>query len=220
MFPRLYAIIDAAQAAGRDGARIAEALLGAGVTLIQYRDKTASSRQLYDRARQLRRALPAGRARLIINDRADVALAAGADGVHVGQQDLPVELARRVIGAGQWVGCSTHNLGQVRAADASSCDYIAFGPIFPTASKHRPDPAVGIDGLREARQATGKPLVAIGGITLENCRPVIEAGANAVAVISHLLEASDIGQRAREFLRRLGEGEQTPESRATTEGPL
>ena len=135
---------------------------------------------------------------------ADVARALNADGVHVGQDDLPVEAARPLLPAGKWVGCSTHTLEQVREADRSSADYIAFGPVFPTRSKAAPDPVVGLQGLGEARKATAKPLVAIGGITLQSARAVIEAGADSVAVISDLLGTSDIAARAREFLAILG----------------
>jgi thiamine-phosphate pyrophosphorylase len=203
--PRLYAILDAAQLGDRSPAAVAEILLGAGVRWIQYRDKGASSRKLLEISREVgNRTRPAG-AIFIVNDRADVARAVNANGVHVGQEDLPVESARLLLAPGKWVGCSTHELAQVCEADRSSADYIAFGPVFPTRSKANPDPVVGLEGLREARKATAKPLVAIGGITLENAPSVFEAGADSVAVISDLLQASDIGARAREVLRALGE---------------
>jgi len=141
----------------------------------------------------------------IVNDRADVARVVESSGVHLGQEDLPVEWARRVLAPGQWIGYSTHNLEQLAEADRSSADYIAFGPVFPTRSKEKPDPVVGLEGLREARQATRKPLVAIGGSTLENARAAIEAGADSVAVIADLLQAPDVGERAREYLRILGD---------------
>jgi thiamine-phosphate pyrophosphorylase len=126
-----------------------------------------------------------------------------ADGVHVGQDDLPVESARALLGPGKLIGYSTHDLEQVREADSSSADYVAFGPIFATVSKENPDPVVGLGGLREARRATQKPLVAIGGITLENVRAVIEAGADSVAVIRALVGAPDITQSAADFLDKL-----------------
>jgi len=140
----------------------------------------------------------------IVNDRADLARITGADGVHVGQDDLPVGEARRVLLAGQRVGVSTHTRAQFEEAGATSADYIAFGPIFPTGSKERPDPVVGLDRLREMRGLTRKPLVAIGGITLDNAASVIEAGADSVAVIHDLLAAEDIGAQARKFLQALG----------------
>jgi thiamine-phosphate pyrophosphorylase len=124
----------------------------------------------------------------------------GAAGVHVGQDDLPVEAARQVCPNPLWVGISTHNLEQLREADATSADYIALGPIFATATKHRPDPVVGIDFLRAARKLTRKPLVAVGGITVQSAGEVFRAGADSVAVISDLRDAPDPAQRAREYL--------------------
>jgi thiamine-phosphate diphosphorylase len=202
--PRLYAILDAAQTGDRSLTEVCEILLAAGVRLIQYRDKQASSRQLYEAGCQIAEQVRRAGGLFIVNDRADVARVVGADGVHLGQGDLPVELARRSLEPGKLVGCSTHDLAQVREADQSSADYIAFGPTFPTESKAKPDAVVGLAGLREARQATRKPLVAIGGITLATAREVTEAGADSVAVIADLLKAADIGARAREFLRVLG----------------
>jgi thiamine-phosphate pyrophosphorylase len=137
-----------------------------------------------------------------MNDRADLCLAAGFDGVHVGQEDLSPEGARRVIGLDLILGVSTHNPEQLREADWSFVDYIAFGPVFATSSKENPDPVVGISGVRQARALTSKPLVAIGGITRQNARSVIDAGADSVAVISDLLP--DARKSAEEFFRILG----------------
>jgi thiamine-phosphate pyrophosphorylase len=204
-FPRLYAIIDGPQTGGLSPAAIAEILLAAGIQLIQFRDKRAPSRELFESSQQIAELVRRSKGVFIVNDRADVARAVDAAGVHVGQDDLPVELARRILGPGKWVGYSTHRLEQVREADRSSADYIAFGPIFPTQSKEKPDPMVGLEGLREARKATRKPLVAIGGVTVHNARAVMEAGADSVAVIRSLLEGPDIGKRAEEFLKVLGE---------------
>lgn len=204
--PRLYAIIDPAQAGGRGTPQVAEILLSVGVRLIQLRDKQASSRDLFEQAQLVSACVRRWEGIFIVNDRADVARAADADGVHVGQEDLPVELARQILGLGKWVGYSTHVLGQVVEADRSSADYVAFGPIFPTASKARPDPVVGLEGLRQARQLTGKPLVAIGGITVQNARQVIEAGADSVAVIGGLFAAPDLAKRVEEFLHVLEDG--------------
>ncbi len=201
MLPRLYAIIDAAFFP--DTAALLTfggELRAAGVALFQYRNKSGNSRQMLDHARELRRRL-AG-ARLIMNDRADLCLAADFDGVHVGQEDLSVDGARRVVGDKLWVGVSTHIPGQVRSAAATSAGYVAVGPVFPTSTKANPDPVIGLEGVRVARGLTGKPLVAIGGITRQNCRSVLEAGADSVAVISDLLD--NPGKSAEEFLRRLG----------------
>jgi thiamine-phosphate pyrophosphorylase len=137
-----------------------------------------------------------------MNDRADLCLAAEFDGVHVGQGDLSPESARKVVGSDRWLGVSTHNPEQVIEADQNSADYIAIGPVFGTASKANPDPVVGLEGVRAARRLTKLPLVAIGGITRENCRSVIEAGADSVAVISDLIR--EPGKSAEEFLSILG----------------
>jgi thiamine-phosphate pyrophosphorylase len=203
--PRFYAIIDRAKTGERSPLEVCEVLLGAGVCLIQYRDKRASSRVLFENSRALAERIRSAGRIFIVNDRADVAWAAGAQGVHVGQEDLPVESARKILGPQAIVGYSTHDLAQLAQADGSTADYIAYGPIFPTRSKENPDPVVGLDGLRAARRATRKPLVAIGGITLETAGAVLEAGADSVAVISDLLSAPDLAARAREFLQAVGE---------------
>jgi thiamine-phosphate pyrophosphorylase len=180
--------------------RAAEALVAVGCTLIQYRNKQGSARQVLDEARELRARLGGG-IKLIMNDRADLCLAAGFDGLHVGQDDLSPESARRIIGPDPWLGVSTHNPEQLALADQTSADYLAIGPVFATSSKAHPDPVVGLEGVRRARELTRKPLVAIGGITRGNARSVIEAGADAVAAISDLLP--DPRKSAEEFLRIL-----------------
>ena len=185
--PRLYPIIDASCFPDdRSLYQFTEALLLAGVTLVQYRNKNASPRQMLSQALELRR-IAGDHVRLIMNDRADLCLAAGFDGVHLGQDDLPPEAARRIVPKPLWMGVSTHNPEQLRRADRTAADYLAIGPVFATSSKANPDPVVGLDGVRAARALTCKPLVAIGGITRSNARSVIEAGADAVAVISDLL---------------------------------
>jgi thiamine-phosphate pyrophosphorylase len=136
-----------------------------------------------------------------MNDRSDLCLAAGFDGVHVGQDDLSPAGARLVVGERLWVGVSTHNPDQVGAADRQPVDYIAVGPVFSTASKANPDPVIGLEGVRRARALTRKPIVAIGGITRANCRSIIDAGADSVAVISDLLR--DPREAAEEFLALL-----------------
>ncbi|MGH9449879.1 MAG: thiamine phosphate synthase [Terriglobia bacterium] len=200
MLPRLYAIVDAGRLGSRSLAGAVDTLVSAGVRLIQYRDKSSSSRELY--AVSLKPAETVNRAggAFIVNDRADVAWCSGASGVHLGQSDLPAALARRMLPAAMIIGLSTHSLAQVAAADREPVDYIAFGPIFATASKENPGPVVGLAALAEARRATRKPLVAIGGITTENARTVIDAGADSVAVIDALMSAPDLSERAQEFL--------------------
>src|SRR5262249_43516880 len=143
--------------------------------------------------------IPRG-AQFFVNDRPDAAYLSGASGAHVGQQDLPVAESRAVLGRGKFIGVLTHNLEQFCAAVATDADYIALGPIFATDSKANPDPVVGTAMLREARKLTKKPIVAIGGISLERSKEVLEAGADSVAVISDILRATDPSKRARQFL--------------------
>jgi thiamine-phosphate pyrophosphorylase len=204
LFPALYAILDASPEFACDPAvsisEIADRLAEAGVELFQYRDKRGSARRILENSKALAGRLAPKGVRVIVNDRADIAAMAGAGGVHVGQEDLPVEEARKICGAGLWVGVSTHNLEQLRAAEATSADYIAVGPIFPTGTKANPDPVVGLEFLRAARQITRKPLVAIGGITVESAGEVYQAGADSIAVIRDLMAAGDPGKRAREYL--------------------
>jgi len=208
LMPRLYAILDASCfSTTQDLLLAAEELLAAGVTLIQYRNKSDDAREILAQTREIRTQLSRTRVsaphvRLIMNDRPDLCLAAGFDGVHVGQDDLLPESTRKIIGSKRWLGVSTHNAEQVAEADKTSADYLAIGPVFSTPSKTNPDPLVGLDGVRTARGFTKKPLVAIGGITRANCHSVIEAGADSVAVISNL--ATDPGKSAEEFLRILG----------------
>ena len=199
--PRLYAIVDASCFPDIDAVcAFAKELIAAGVGLLQYRNKTGDPRQILERARDLKQAVSGG-ATLIMNDRADLCLLAGFDGVHVGQDDLSPPEVRQLIGTDLWLGVSAHNPAQIAAADKTSANYVAIGPVFPTASKANPDPVVGLGGVRQARSLTTKPLVAIGGITRANCREVIGAGADSVAVISDLLSAPR--QSAGDFLRIL-----------------
>ncbi len=199
MFPALYAILDP-EFAPVPLPTLAIALADAGVQLMQLRDKRGSAAQIYSRAKDLEALLSPRDVRFIVNDRADIAAMTAGGGVHVGQEDLRVEEARQICGDSRWVGVSTHNLEQLREADRSSADYIAVGPIFPTGTKENPDPVVGIEFLRAARRLTVKPIVAIGGITLESAPDVYRAGADSVAIIRDLLAALHPGKRAREYL--------------------
>jgi thiamine-phosphate pyrophosphorylase len=190
----------------------AEELATAGCTLIQCRNKSGNAREMLEQARELKKRLahPVAKnatkvgqpiVKLVMNDRADLCLAAEFDGVHVGQDDLSPESVRKIIGPDRWLGVSTHNPEQLREADLTSADYLAVGPVFATSSKENPGPVVGLDGVRRARALTRKPLVAIGGITRANAASVIEAGADSVAVISDLLR--DPCKSAEEFFRVL-----------------
>ena len=199
--PLLYAIVDSsAHDSTGDLVAYAEELATAGCRLLQYRNKSPNARVMLEQARELKKHL-GDSVRLIMNDRADVCLAAEFDGVHVGQDDLSPESVRRMVGPECWLGVSTHNPEQLRTADLTSADYLAIGPVFSTSSKEKPDPVISLEGVRRARQLTRKPLVAIGGITRANAPSVIEAGADSVAVISDLLR--DPRKSAEEFFRIL-----------------
>jgi thiamine-phosphate pyrophosphorylase len=202
--PRLYPIIDTACfSAERDPLaailNYARELVAGGATLLQYRNKVSTAREILGHARELKRVF--GNITLIMNDRADLCLAAGFDGLHVGQDDLSPASARSVVGDGLIVGFSTHNPAQVTQADAMPLDYVAVGPVFATSSKANPDPVIGLEGVRAARALTKKPLVAIGGITRSNCLSVIDAGADSVAIIGDLLDHPR--QSVVEFLESL-----------------
>jgi thiamine-phosphate pyrophosphorylase len=201
-WPRLYAILDSSSSQDIEALfATAEELLAGGVILLQYRNKTGNAREMLEQAREMKWRL-GGSVKLIMNDRADLCLAASFDGVHVGQEDLSPQGARKVIGDKLWLGVSTHSPEQIKEADKTSANYLAIGPVFPTASKTNPDPVVGLEGVRKARALTKKPLVAIGGINRANCRSVIEAGADSVAVISDLIR--EPRKSAEEILRILG----------------
>jgi thiamine-phosphate pyrophosphorylase len=198
---KLYAILDSSCFFGTEALlAAAEELVNAGVKILQYRNKTANPLKMLADAKSLRVRL-GPRATLIMNDRADLCVAAELDGLHLGQDDISPESARRIIG-GKWLGISTHNPEQMAEADLTSADYVAIGPVFVTTSKANPDPVIGLEGVKRARELTRKPLVAIGGITRANCRSVIDAGADSVAVISDLVR--EPAKSAEEFLRILG----------------
>jgi thiamine-phosphate pyrophosphorylase len=202
--PRLYAIVDAAAFRRNENLTIfATELIFGGCTVLQYRNKNTSAGEMFRQALGLKimSAVGLGHVKLVMNDRADLCLAAEYDGVHVGQEDLSPPSVRGIIGPDRWLGFSTHNLQQVKEADRTSADYLAIGPVFSTSSKDKPDPVVGLEGVRLARALTRKPLVAIGGITRANAASVIEAGADSVAVISDLLR--EPRKSAEEFFRIL-----------------
>jgi thiamine-phosphate pyrophosphorylase len=203
---RLYAIVDV-DTLRANGCRVCsfgEEMRRAGVQLVQYRNKRGAPADVLRDAEVLREIFHGSPATLVMNDRADLAALAGWDGVHVGQGDLAPADARRVAGAGCVVGVSTHRAREVEAADGSCADYVAVGPVFATGTKADAAPVVGLDGVRRARALTGKPLVAIGGITRANARSVIDAGADAVAAISGLMGKGERpGRIAEEFLELL-----------------
>jgi thiamine-phosphate pyrophosphorylase len=207
LLPRLYAIldVDVARRLGHDPLTVTDAWLRAGVRLIQLRAKGLESGALLELADRLLLAVHPAGARLIVNDRADIARMADAGGVHVGQEDLSPAAARDIVGPGRWVGLSTHDEVQVRAALREPIDYLAIGPVFETTTKAAAGPVVGLAGVERAAAlagAAGVPVVAIGGITLVEAPRVLAAGAAAVAVITDLLTGHP-EDRAGEYLRRL-----------------
>jgi thiamine-phosphate pyrophosphorylase len=183
--PKLYAITDR-QWSNCTHQEIVRMLLDGGASLIQLRDKEAIGRELLEQAMACLKLTRQAGATLIINDRVDVALTAGADGVHLGQDDLSVDEAREILGEDKIIGVSTHSIDQFRAALETSANYIAVGPVYPSITKEDTAPVVGLELVREARKLTDRPLVAIGGISHARAPEVIEAGADCVAVISAL----------------------------------
>ena len=220
--PRLYCIVDreTLDARAMSVGVFARELRDAGARLLQYRDKVSGPQEVLRAAAEISAVFAGVEATLVMNDRADLAVLAGWSGVHVGQGDLLPRDARRVLGgnsrfpagmterkakaSGSVVGVSTHTEEQVRVADASVADYVAVGPVFGTSTKLDAEPVVGLEGVRRARALTEKPLVAIGGITLQNARSVVDSGADSVAVIGGLfVEGRTVGEVVRDFLEVL-----------------
>jgi thiamine-phosphate pyrophosphorylase len=201
--PRFYPIFDLAVRPERPLRETVLPLVEAGVRIIQLRAKQIGTREFFEKAAELI-ALVSTDVSVIINDRADVAQLAGAAGVHVGQDDLPPAVVRKLLGDNTIVGYSTHTAEQVRAADKEPVDYIAFGPVFSTSTKKDTESMVGLDGLRAVRGLTSKPLVAIGGIAIENASQVIENKADSVAAINAWQDTGDILKQLREFASVLG----------------
>jgi thiamine-phosphate pyrophosphorylase len=210
--PRLYPILDSAllEARGCSLESAAAAMLEAGAGILQIRHKGPWSREIFAQAEDVMRLCERVRVPLMINDRADIALLLGA-GLHIGQDDLPPAAARRLMGASACIGFSTHNAAQLTAAAEEPIDYLAIGPLFATQSKINPDPVVGVAHLRDLRRLTGKPLVAIGGITRENALSVVEGGADSVAAIGDLIpehcSIESIRERFHDWQRRIGGNE-------------
>ena len=199
--PRVYPLTDV-RLAGLAHARIVAELQAAGARLVQIRDKRLGAGQLCEAVRAARRVPDV---RLIVNDRLDVALAAGADGVHLGDRDLPVAAARRLAGEAFVIGVSSHSVEQALRAQEEDCDYVALGPVYATATKTDARPAVGLDAIRRVSRRKAKPLVAIGGITLTTARDVLDAGADTLAVVSAVMVEGEIGRRFRELVASLSD---------------
>jgi thiamine-phosphate pyrophosphorylase len=200
--PGLYPITDLTLGQCSHAEQV-ELMARGGATLIQLRDKRSSPRDFYNSALDAVRVARRLGVLLIINDRVDVAIAVGADGVHLGQDDLPPERVRSLIGPDCIIGFSTHTLQQATEADLLPIDYLAIGPVFETSTKENPDAVVGVELLRAVRSRVSRPVVAIGGISIERAHLAIEAGADCVAVISDLYSTGDLAGRTREFIQRL-----------------
>jgi len=198
---RLCLVTDRALAGGRSLAKIVAAAVKGGVTMVQLRDKTAATRLLIEDARALKALLAPLRVPLIVNDRIDVALAAGADGAHVGQNDMPVPLVRKLLGPNAIVGLSITTSAEACADDIAFADYLGVGPIFPQMAKPDAAGTLGLNGLAAIRRITGKPILAIGGVTAANARDVGSAGADGVAVVSAIMGAQDPMAAAAAFKR-------------------
>jgi thiamine-phosphate pyrophosphorylase len=196
---RVYFIVDPLDT-GRDPVTLARSMLAAGARLLQLRLKRIATDALLAIAEAVRELTAATGACLIVNDRVDVALAAGADGVHLGQDDLPVGVARELLGPTRWIGFSTHSEEQLATAAGCGADYLSLGPIFATTSKADADPVIGCERLRSARARVREPLVAIGGVTAATARDVLGAGADAVSVIAAVNRAPDVERAVAELL--------------------
>jgi thiamine-phosphate pyrophosphorylase len=201
---RLCLVTDRGLAGGRSVVDVALAAARGGATMVQLREKDATTRAFVESARALKAALAPLGVPLAINDRLDVALAVDADGLHVGQDDMPVEAARRLMGPGKFVGLSITALDQALRPDAAAADYLGVGPIYAQSTKSDAAAPLGLDGLRRIRGLTGKPIVAIGGLTPDNSAPVLAAGADGLAVVSAIVAAADPEAAARRFRALFG----------------
>lgn len=199
--PKIYPITDTRIANLSHAAQV-ERLIEGGATFIQLREKYASPKNFYEQAEEALKIARKHDVKIVINDRVDVALALGADGVHLGQDDLPPEFARKILGEKAIIGFSTHNLKQAAAAVKLPIDYLAIGPVFATRTKDNPDKVIGIEGVKRVREIIKDfPLIAIGGITAENFQEVLSAGADSAAVISGVLSMPDkIAENMNKFL--------------------
>ncbi len=199
----LYVILEPSVSSGRPLVDVLKVSATAGAKMFQYRNKTASMKAAYAEVLPLRKVAHELGVLFIVNDRCDLALAVDADGVHLGQGDLPLNLARKVMGPDKLIGISTHSREQVVAATAGGPNYLGFGPIFTPGSKSDHDPVVGVEGLRAIRSMTALPLFAIGGITADRTEEVMRAGADGVAVISAVLKEPDIQRAVSDFVSRI-----------------
>ena len=202
----LYVITDEVLSPGRTHAQITAAAIAGGARIIQIRDKNASDRKFYEDALELRRITRDAGALFLVNDRVDIAAAVGADGVNLGQTDLPVAVARGILGKGVLIGTSADSIQQAAEAVEDGADYIGFGPVFPTTTKLDAGPVSGLDTLRRVCESASVPVVAIGGISLANIASVKSAGAACAAVISAVVCADDITLATAALIQEFGAG--------------
>ncbi|MFQ5442226.1 MAG: thiamine phosphate synthase [Thermodesulfobacteriota bacterium] len=201
----LYAIIDTTYTGAEEAGETAKKIIEGGAGILQLRAKGAGSGEFLRLARAVGAVARAKGALFIVNDRVDIALMTGADGVHLGQEDIPVEDARRLLGGGAVIGVSTHNLSEALQADRSRADYISFGPVFPTGTKKDAEPVTGTAALKEVKDKVKKPIVAIGGITEEKFPEVLKSGAAAAAIISDILNSRDIRGKVAAIIAKTGQ---------------
>lgn len=199
----LYIITDERLSRGRSHQEVAREAIAGGARIIQFRDEEMSARKLIQVGQRLRELTQEAGVLYIVNDRVDVALAVEADGVHLGQEDMPIKLARRLMGEGKIIGVSATNLAEALEAEAEGADYLGVGPIFATGTKPDAAPPVGLEGLAEVAKRVSIPVVAIGGINRDNVKEVMAAGADGIAVISAVVAAEDIRQATSELLAKI-----------------
>lgn len=200
VIPSIYPIIDNSLVSSGKMEETAEAIMAGGAKIVQLRAKGFSSKEFLEAARAIRKITRDKDIIFIVNDRVDIAMMADADGVHLGQDDLPVKEARRLLGNNKIIGYSTHNIREAAEAERLHIDYISFGPIFPTKTKGDAETAKGIKGLADVRKAVDIPIVAIGGITEKNMAYVWKEGANSVAMISEILISGDVSKKVNKFI--------------------
>ena len=199
----LYLVTDRSLSGGRSLEWIIEQAIRGGITMVQLREKNCNTREFTELATKLRQKLNCRNIPLIINDRVDVALASGADGLHIGQSDMPYAIARRLIGPDKIIGLSVENMQEVKEANQLDVDYIGISPVFSTNTKTDTCQPFGIDGIREVAALTKHKTVAIGGISAANARQIVEAGADGIAVVSAIISAGDPEDAARQLKKQI-----------------
>lgn len=199
----LYLVTDRALSKGRDITWIVEEAAIGGVTMVQLREKACTTREFINLASTLKKILSKYNVPLIINDRADVALASGADGLHIGQSDMPWSMARKILGPGKIIGLSVENTDQARDANNMDVDYIAISPVFSTDTKTDTNTPFGLDGITQVMAITKHPTVAIGGISISNAESIIRAGVNGIAVVSAICSADNPRQAATDLKNKI-----------------